>query len=95
MIGGLPYTRYYVIGFTSDTESFEIDLSPHITFQEVQNVIGKEMCPDVQELHAGSYPIKKEDLIKLGIDNNSLPDADYFFSTESDGFYKWLEEQNQ
>ncbi|MEY3881707.1 MAG: hypothetical protein RIQ94_2503 [Pseudomonadota bacterium] len=82
MIGGFPDTRYFITGFTSDTEHFEIELPPHVTFEDVQGVIGADVCPNVQELN-GCYPLHKDDLVKLGIDISLLPDAEYFFEFEN------------
>jgi len=83
MIGGFPDTRYYILAFISDRNSFELELPSHITFEDVQKVIGADICPDVQELTGCGYRLHKADLVKLGIDISLLPDAEYFFATES------------
>lgn len=87
MIGGLQKIRYFVTGFVSDNQSFEVDLPAKVSFQDVQDIIGVELCPTVHELTGCVYPLKKSDLPKIGIDISALPNANYFFESESDGFY--------
>lgn len=87
MIGGLPQNRYFISCFLANGDYFEISLPQHTTFEDVQRLIGPDICRDVQELTGRVFRLKKEDLFTLGINIDQLPDGIYSLDNESDGFY--------